>query len=560
MNTFVVIKELLKDYDINTAFTRCYSQKYQNDYMSSFYMLHLTIRKSHVVYKTNGLNYITTKLKAVIEQDAYFELAELLKITKSTIKYNNQLQNIIKKIPDDIVLATSKYEISNLINDNQAIISLHDIAHTFLDKVGGSFFEKIDEYQIHLSTLKTLIESSIKDGNYNEQEILNLKSYYLLNQDYFINYKTDLTFIYDELTKADHLIYSLFQQIRSYGVITCDADLYIDSHKEVNLNYLDYTIEQIDDIRYQAFYIFKDKSILVETRNGTFIEVRDNTHLYEIEVEIMLNIIKNEFKKFPLISNIFDGALKFNCTHYNRLMNIAKLYKNNSRILKDNQFNLVNEMRTYLKDLAVDINEYNHLVIIGTNIRKIVKKHKVEQFAYSIASKKYKKLYNEQVMQLMESIYDLKIEQSILQEYIGSTIAAYKDSDTFYSSLKKMYDHFTNFKKEDILKQSLELNTKIVYDNDDILIYEIQNFQESNILGSSSWCISRDEIYFKSYTKNKEKQYFVYNFNHNIDKDKNLIGITLMNDVVKSACYRNNKTIPISDPALVKLVYTLKNL
>ena len=34
--------------------------------------------------------------------------------------------------------------------------------------------------------------------------------------------------------------------------------------------------------------------------------------------------------------------------------------------------------------------------------------------------------------------------------------------------------------------------------------------EQSKLLGSSSWCIVRDEFYFKSYIGDGNKQYFIY--------------------------------------------------
>lgn len=560
MDIFFQIKELLKDYDINVVFARSSKDTYKDDFLSSFYIMRYNIRVNNVVFKIDGENYIISKFENFVNNNLFEELPDLLRNIRITIKYNNILKNLVEQIPADILTATAKYENSNIVDGCIEIDELNNIANSFISKiVDSNFFEQLDIYQKELNTLKILLDAVVKDSKFNIDDVNNLKSYYLSKKDYLINYKTNLIPIYNEIDKADQLIYVLFKKIRSYGITTCDADLYVDHYNKKDFCLLNHQKEALSDSKYKTIHIFKDNSILFETIDNEFIEIRDNDHIEQLKIEIMLKVIKNEFKKYPTIQEMFNGYLQIKNTHLNRLMIIANLYKKNSVVLKGNGFNLIDEMLIYKKTIIKDIDDYEYLFIINKKIRKIVKDHKVKQFAYSIASKKYKSLYNPKIMKLMEDIYDLKVKASVLQDYIGNHIAAYHDSDSFYCSLKMLYGHLSKFEKNEILKKSSALNTKIIYDFDDILIYEIQSFEESNALGAASWCISRDNMYFKSYTKNDSKQYFAYNFNDNTPDNENLIGFTVSNGLIKSACYRNNKTVNFLNKNVQKIVDIIKS-
>lgn len=557
MNNYLTIKDIAKDYDIHKFFVRGTLENKQDIFTSSFYIINWDIKRSNLEYKTNGKNYIVTKLDEFIEDEDGAELPDLIRVIKTTIKFNNKLVDLVNNLPNEFKTATYKYQKTNNIDSKTEIEGLYKIADTCIENISKkNFFTEIDQYNKELLALKILIENVIRNNKYDSSDIYNLKNHYEQIRNYLLQYKTDLSQITKEIQMADTLIYSLFQKIRGIGITTCDADIYIDNDRNNKKNTIKFEVELFNDIKYESIYKFKDNSILIKKVDGTLIEIKDNNQLKDIKVEMMLNIIKQNFNKIPVIEHMLKEALINNSNYIYRIMGIAHIYKKYSPVLKDKKFNIVNEMSMYIKTR----DEYESLEIIADKMMKIVKKHKVKQFANSIASKKYQKLYNEKVMEVMESLYELKIEQPLLQEYIGVNIAAYKTSDDLYNSLMKMYNHFTNFKKEEIIKTISKVNSKIIYNVDNLLICEINSFKESNALGAESWCISREETYFNSYTKNNAKQYFVYDFTPQIHKSKNLIGVTLINNTIKSACYRNNKAIKNKDENLKEIVNKIRNI
>ena len=96
---------------------------------------------------------------------------------------------------------------------------------------------------------------------------------------------------------------------------------------------------------------------------------------------------------------------------------------------------------------------------------------------------------------------------------IGKKLAAYKTPEEFNFALSRLVETYNSFNLEAIKAKADGVGAKTVFENDGILILQIDNFNQSKSLGSSSWCISRDPHYFSSYTENDNKQYFIYNFN-----------------------------------------------
>ena len=72
-----------------------------------------------------------------------------------------------------------------------------------------------------------------------------------------------------------------------------------------------------------------------------------------------------------------------------------------------------------------------------------------------------------------------------------------------------------------------------------MIILKIENFQQSAAVGSSSWCIVRDQVHFNSY-KEDSHQYFIYDLNKDPVENNSLVGITLTKNGSHSAAHFKN--------------------
>lgn len=553
-----IIQTILMEYNRNNFFARSNQHDGANQYSSSFYLYKYEIKKHNIEFKSDGKKLIIKTLESCFENNDYGQLVDINKTIQKTLKYIKTLKQKIEELPYEINKETEKYVPlieSKKINGLFEVKTLKDISNNITDKIKDSgYFEKTENYENVLLVIKGNIDEIINDKR-NTAKIDILKKNYAENEEYLKNYMADISPITNEIDIASKHLYQLFKNIREIGITTCNADCFFDDRNQIINKDLTYEITSIQqDTKYKNLYMFNDNSILFEDIEGIFFEVQDNDHLIRIQNEIMFNSIGIEFKKYPTIEKLFKTAIINKPDYLNRIIGIAVQYQKYSTVLKAADFKILDEMITYINSKS----GYEMLEEIRDKIQKIAKKHNVRVFAHSISSKKNKNLYDDNVMDIMELLYDLKIEKEVLQEQVGSKIAAYKTPEDFYQALKKLYGVLSNFSKEQIVEKTNEVKTKIIYETEELVILEIDNFSESSLFGAPSWCISRDEEYFRSYTKNGGKQYIVYTFKIKTPVKETLIGITLNDNLIKAANYRNNDNIDRNDKYLLNLVELIK--
>ena len=201
----------------------------------------------------------------------------------------------------------------------------------------------------------------------------------------------------------------------------------------------------------------------------------------------------------------------------------------------------------------------DHCEALDDDMNAIIKKHKVKQYAHSIASNKYMHLYDEKSYKIIEAIYDLDVQSSVLQDNIGKKIAAYHTPDEFNAGLKSLLNTFSDFTPDKVKEKAESCNAYIISEDDNKLIIKIEEFKQSKLMGSSSWCISRDEHYFKSYVGDYNHQYFIYDFNKDSSDKESMIGITLAPNIYCEAAHLKNDDFIDADTPVIKLnIRTIK--
>lgn len=136
------------------------------------------------------------------------------------------------------------------------------------------------------------------------------------------------------------------------------------------------------------------------------------------------------------------------------------------------------------------------------------------------------------------------------QEKLISTSSAIKnDMDLLVSHINSALSEGYTWDKEDMLG-FMARNCKdcsVIYDKENIVIANIGSFDSSRKLcggGRTGWCLTRQESYFKQYTKdnNNAKQYFIFNFAKREDHELAHIGVTVNIDrgITHAHTTRNN--------------------
>lgn len=270
----------------------------------------------------------------------------------------------------------------------------------------------------------------------------------------------------------------------------------------------------LDNKKYKNMTIFEDNSIIFERQDNKYDFPLSNYEASNIATELLNDQVKYTLRKNPTLCKLFLKELNNNYKKFSHALNCMNTYVNNEDILKVSNF-----------DISKKIKNAN-FERLDDEMNKIVNLHKLKNYAHSIASNKYLYLYNEESYEIIKELLDLKIESKLLQDNIGKKIAAFKTSEDFNHALNTLLNSYNEFNMEAVIIKSKNVNSEIVIQNENLLIMKIKDFDQSKILGSASWCISRHESYFNSYTNNAN-QYFIFDFSKKSKDPLSMIGVTI---------------------------------
>lgn len=321
-----------------------------------------------------------------------------------------------------------------------------------------------------------------------------------------------------------HKFVNLFNNANAIELMLLDrADTDLNAvHRIRNTIKIDGKNSQISQIN-----IFQDNSMAIKKSSGDWVNINSKELKDSFIENFMYKELFNKLKRSPTIAKMFVNKLKEDFDECRYAFVAANTYLEHEAILKSKDYNLLEEIEDNLFEQLDD------------SMNAFVRNHKIHQYGLSISSKKYQHLYNDESFKVLELLYDLKIPASELQETLGKKLAAFKTSEDFNKSLKQLYAIHNGFNSESILKKANSVNAEVVKNDDNMVIIKIENFQQSSATGSSSWCIVRDEVHFKSY-KEDAHQYFIYDFNKDPVENNSIVGITLNKDGTHSAAHFKN--------------------
>lgn len=353
---------------------------------------------------------------------------------------------------------------------------------------------------------------------------------------YFVDNKdiVDLTETFKLVDNVDGVFENIHLKLRNKGYQSSLAETYADDVKDTSvLGFLKNKTAEPENLKLtelpewcsiKKVIIFEDGSILLQNKDNNYKEILSNKDLTVIRNKLINDYIHEEFKKKPTIEKTFKKINELvYLDHFSDLNRVVDKYKENEAILKLNDFELMNAFKE-----AAESNKRSYSIYekFDDAMSKIVHDHKVKQFINSIASNKYNHLYDEKTYKIASNLYDLNLPDNSLQEYIGKKIAAFKTPEEFNGALSKFLESLNSFTMEATVNKAEKFGVQIISENDNKLILRINDFEESKTMGSSSWCISREESYFHSYADGAE-QYFLFDFSKENTDNASMIGITL---------------------------------
>lgn len=276
--------------------------------------------------------------------------------------------------------------------------------------------------------------------------------------------------------------------------------------------------------KYEEVVFFEDDSIAT-LKNGvisTVAPVKDNYNI--LARDIVDCIIEYTFRKNKSYIKPLKELVIKDGYNINALKNMSETFLNNSQLLKNYNFDFKNNI-----DESVS-RGYKLSERIDDKMHSIIKDHKIKQMYNSIFSNKYNFLINEKTKEIFKQIYDLKIDSKDIQKYVGSKLASFKSSEDLNNNLVSFLNKYNNFDLDSLKNKAINLNAKVVLEENNSIVLEINDYESCKELGSSSWCIVRQQHYFDSYSSKGNKQYFYFDFNKESSDDNSMIGFTIKKD------------------------------
>lgn len=263
----------------------------------------------------------------------------------------------------------------------------------------------------------------------------------------------------------------------------------------------------------QDYIVFTDDSVAYK-KGGVLKPIESSQDHSYIFGELERSIIAYQLRKKPKMAKYVDHLYR---DSYNELENVIIMmdtFISNEQILKN-------------MNMDISVFEDKNFEAMDDYMHDLIAKHKLHQYANSILSSKNKDLLSDKALESFKVLQETGVSKKTIQDMIGKKMAAIKTVDDFEKYLNKVVAHFSEFNKDVLAEKLSEAKIKPVYNENNVIVFQVQSFDHSKKLGSPSWCISRQESYFKDYTRNGESQYFLYDFNKDEKHNESMIGFTI---------------------------------
>lgn len=405
------------------------------------------------------------------------------------------------------------------------------------------FRKKVEELKFKAMTFK----STFYSAKINKERLSSLLSFIDENIDVFKNsnlkelYSTGLFGLLDCKHMYTELSENILLKIRKVNpnALMSDAETFRDTFGKTdfeNSNIKNFFLKKLEDNiledvvlskgqKNQRAILFMDSSCVFIDKSGNIIIPKNSQEMKDKTSELFIDIIDFKLRKQPKFSKLFKQKYKED-SNIEAAISSIDAFISNYEILKN-----IGIPSDFFSKSFESMDDY---------IRNESKKYKVNNYATSILSSKYKSLYTESAYPFFEKFYEENLTEEFIQQYIGKKLAMLKTPEDFTAFVKKIHDDLFVFGRKTVEMKLQSLNKEAIILNDDLSIVEICNFEESKKFGTSNWCISRSESYFRDYTDQGSRQYFVYDFSKNAEDTYSMIGITLYKDGSIRAAHRKD--------------------
>lgn len=208
------------------------------------------------------------------------------------------------------------------------------------------------------------------------------------------------------------------------------------------------------------------------------------------------------------ISSLLNKGISKQYLYENYIFN----YQKNIGIMRNNKIFLEDYFKDY-KESESQHNSRKRFENFNDDCAKVLIKQKSNKLIRTISS--HKKIFNEDTYKYFHTLAELNVTVDFIKENVAKKIKAFQSTESLNELL---LDHINTFSEWD-LNSKLQLvkqnNTNILSTQNNIILFEVFDFESSNNLGSPMWCISRDKENetFENYRKDSDRIIFCYDFN-----------------------------------------------
>jgi len=135
-----------------------------------------------------------------------------------------------------------------------------------------------------------------------------------------------------------------------------------------------------------------------------------------------------------------------------------------------------------------------------------------------------------------------------LKDFYSKKGGKFKDAKSLYNETTALIDNLSGGFNLTAMKNKIKdkgCNVEVVLERPDLLVIRPIDYNASNALGSSSWCISYSKNYWDSYADVFSNQYFIYDFTKPLSDKKSMIGVTVNPDgSFKASHFKDDSVAP----------------
>lgn len=212
---------------------------------------------------------------------------------------------------------------------------------------------------------------------------------------------------------------------------------------------------------------------------------------------------------------------------------------NNKSLMKQNNVDFTERMETIINNGDLTKQDINKMIEgLSDDIEKLKIDSNGHKLMHSIISNKYKFLIDSNTVLLFKECSKQSITKQQLQKSVAPKLAAMREPEEFNDLIINALGFDQVWNKTFLKEKIQDANAEVLFEDETSIYVDISTFEQSNLLGSKMWCLTRDEIHLEDYLY---KDYSRLIFKFDLSKD-----ITDPNSYV-AALYKNNELVEIYD-------------